>query len=459
MELRLVARARGNSKRRPQALIRADLVQSWLTASGEQTPAPGRMLPRPLMAAGLIVLGAATAAATAAILTIVGDTTARLVPARAAAAEWVEMLQTDSLRPAPWTEIEPTISGSALAAAPAPNAGEAARAFVADFVPPGAPLHAAWIVGESDLPRPKLPPEPPVGHLSLAALATQLAERPEPSRLVVDTVSPRLAAFRRLAHTAPLAMLWPYRDGLPGAQSSLGLPALSAAAIRSVGYANGATGLVALRRGDTATALLRARENVSVARHLLRQLVESGEGSAAVLIVQASDLIHAVAAFAHQPLLAGEADRLARAADEIRRPMRQHYRARALALFADPADPAAVRFMKSTALSPTARASLQASAILGHCLNAREVLFGIDPRRAALLDSVNDALSDIPRAADLVDADRRWVRWWLADQRRAAAQNLATVAEPTRPSLLIRSLGWIGLGAVRDRMLFCRAEL
>jgi hypothetical protein len=194
-----------------------------------------------------------------------------------------------------------------------------------------------------------------------------------------------------------------------------------------------------------------------VAKQLLRQLLDADAATAAVLLTQGADLTRAVGTVRKQPLLVAEADRLVRVADETRRPLRLRYRNKALALFADPSDRSGVRFVGNVTLPPSARVSLVGSAIVGHCLNAREMLFGIDARRAMLLDSASVALADLPRAAELVDADSRWLRRWLADQSGVARENVRGVQQTSRPSPLLRSLGWIGLGAVRDRMLFCRA--
>jgi hypothetical protein len=241
--------------------------------------------------------------------------------------------------------------------------------------------------------------------------------------------------------------------------SSLGLPQLSAPAIRAVAYANGATGLAALARGDTATALLRARENAAVARQLLRQLGEADAATAAVLLMQASDVLRAAAETRAQPTLAAEAERLSRAAEEVREPIRLRYRDRLLALFADPADRAGIPFVADSMLAPVTRASVEAAVIGGHCLNAREMLFGLDERRIALLDDVGIALRDLSRAAELVETDRRWLRRWVENQKATAADNVSSIDPGARPSVVLRSLGWLGLGAVRDRMLFCRALL
>src|SRR4029450_7244586 len=61
--------------------INAELVQSWVTAAGGSVGEP-RLLPsRAVFVALLVALGAATALPAAAILTVVGETTARLIPA------------------------------------------------------------------------------------------------------------------------------------------------------------------------------------------------------------------------------------------------------------------------------------------------------------------------------------------------------------------------------------------
>src|SRR6185436_787983 len=225
--------------------------------------------------------------------TVVGETTARLIPARAAAAEWMQMLQTDSLRPPRWSQVEALLGATSVpTSAGAARTDGVAHAFVAAFAGPDTASGAAWIVDRADLARGG--PEPFVGNLSLVALARQFAAEGLPSRMSADTTSPRLAAFRRLAHAPMLPELWAYRAGLPGVRSTFAMPTLSADAMRAVGYANAVTGLVALSHGDTTTALLRSRENAGVAKQLLRQLLDADAATAAVLLTQAADLTRAV---------------------------------------------------------------------------------------------------------------------------------------------------------------------
>src|SRR5439155_23562872 len=138
-------------------------------------------------------LGAATALPAAAILTIVGETTARLIPARADAAEWVEMLQIDSLRPMAWREIDSSMaassgsrsagSRSSASRSSASRSSDAAladmdarRLFVAQFMNPDQPAESAWIVNPVDVPR--LPPENSPANANLDDLARHLRDAP-----------------------------------------------------------------------------------------------------------------------------------------------------------------------------------------------------------------------------------------------------------------------------------------
>ena len=65
-------------------------------------------------------------------------------------------------------------------------------------------------------------------------------------------------------------------------------------------------------------------------------------------------------------------------------------------------------------------------------------------------------LSDLQRADEIVETGRRWLRHWTASQRTVAAENVALFVRDRHPSRLLESLGWIGFGSVRDRMLVCR---
>jgi hypothetical protein len=265
-----------------------------------------------------------------------------------------------------------------------------------------------------------------------------------------------LGPLRALAHVPALPELWGYRPGLPYAESPFAIPVFRPITIRRVGNANALAGLVALARGDTATALLRARENVAVARQLTRQLDDQDAAAAALLVLQASQVIRSIGEANGSPVLAAESDHLERVADELRRPVRLRYGTKALGLFADPANSSGIQLFGDSTLAPSSRVVLILPAIFGHCLNAREMLFGIDPRRLALLDSASVRLRDIPRADEIVSTGRRWLARWVQDQRGVAAENVNSILRIQNPSRLIMSLGWIGLGGVRDRMLVCR---
>jgi hypothetical protein len=441
--------------------IKPELVQSWLTASGDSAVhAPGRLPSRGVFVAVLVALGAATALPAAAILTVVGETTARLIPARAAAAEWVDGLRTDSLRPMAWREVDALMAASAIRLVPSlpgdPNG--VIRGFVAGFIEVAhRAADSAWIVEPGEVSQ--LPTESALHAPSLEDAARELRTSTSAAtlaRLGVDTTSPRLGPFRAIAHVPTLSDLWGYRPGIPHVGSPFEIPVFRPTTIRRVGNNNALSGLLALGRGDTVTALLRARENVAVARQLTRQLDDQDAATAALLVLQASQVIHSISEAKGSPVHAAEADHLERVADELRRPVRLRYGAKALGLFADPANSSGVQLFGDSTLAPSSRVVLILPAIFGHCLNAREVLFGIDPRRQALLDSASVRLRDIPRADEIVSTGRRWLARWVRDQRGVAAENVNSILRLRNQSRLIKSLGWIGLGGVRDRMLVCR---
>jgi hypothetical protein len=440
--------------------IKPEVVQSWVAAAGASITEPRRMPSRAAFVAVLVALGAATALPAAAILTVVGETTARLIPARATAAEWVDMLQTDSLRPMAWRDVDTLMATSALRPIPAMGASrdDALRNFVKSFIAVDhRPADSAWIVKPVESLR--LPPEAPLRAGSLEEAARQLRHASAAAameRLGRDTLSPRINEFRAFARLPLLPELWAYQPGIPYVESPFAIPVFRLATIRRVGYANAAAGLVALGRGDTATALLRARENVAVARQLTRQLDEMDASAAALLVLQGSQIMRAVAEANGQPVLAAEAEHLERAADELRRPIRLRYTAKALGLFADPSSPAGARLFGDSTIAPSTRVALLFPAIFGHCLNAREMLFGVAAERMALLDSASVRLRDVPRAGEVVATGRQWLARWLSDQRGVAAENVQTIVRAQGSSRLIKSLGWIGLGGVRDRMLVCR---
>ncbi len=120
----------------------------------------------------------------------------------------------------------------------------------------------------------------------------------------------------------------------------------------------------------------------------------------------------------------------------------------ARALMADPDAPPGLGFIGDTRFPPSVRVLLAVRGIPGgYCLDPREVLFGIDPRRETTLRTARKMLHDVRGGDTLVMAAERWL------------QTVATGAssETAVPGWLA-PLGWVGLGGVRTRAAICLAD-
>lgn len=131
------------------------------------------------------------------------------------------------------------------------------------------------------------------------------------------------------------------------------------------------------------------------------------------------------------------------------------------AIFADPGSAAGRRLMTSSLLSPSERAELPRQIGAGLCMNARELLFGADPRRIALVRSV--ALpQDGGAPGATVARSAQATEEWLTDPAGARA-NRAPSAGAERRALLSRAsgrvLGLLGLSGLRERIEYCAAFL
>jgi hypothetical protein len=112
---------------------------------------------------------------------------------------------------------------------------------------------------------------------------------------------------------------------------------------------------------------------------------------------------------------------------------------------ADPVSPPGLRFVGDTTLSPADRWALTGAALTGFCDNTREVLFGIDRRRSALIDASVQALRDIPGS----DAWGRLHRQWLAD-------GLPVPPDVSSSGQRVQTRGVLGFPS---RLRFCTTQL
>jgi hypothetical protein len=384
--------------RRRLVPVRSEVVDAWLHAFGGASRSRGRLayralvfgIPSLLAAALTIGLGAAAAAA------FVADELRR----SADPSEWLASLASDSLRPMSWQNFDSLLTavGARPQASAQPDTAAAQLLFARGWAPGSLPAFVA--VDSAALAA--LPSTLPTcrGGVRLSRDTTRFAAA------AADTVTPWLEVWRRVARSAPIPNLAGLRAGIPGVRAIW--PPNEAhtieywGAVGTLACLNTSAALLAQRRGDTAAALARLRENIAVGRHLLRSpwFIETWLGRGVL-----DSVVPALRLIARQT----RDERLARQADALREALaRVSADGRALsrvwpALFANLEDTVGLHVMGDSTFVPWRRADgAYTGIVVGSCLNPREILFGVDSRRADLLRRGAARLADISRAGDVV---------------------------------------------------------
>jgi hypothetical protein len=276
-------------------------------------------------------------------------------------------------------------------------------------------------------------------------------------RLAMDTLSPVLALWRRLARSGPLPSLALVRPGVQEGEIPMIVQFVNGG---GADERNLAAGLLALRKHDSATALLRARENIAVGRQVMRSPLPMDHMIGLSWAMGGEKLMQLTGRVMHDPSLVAEGERL----DVRRRQMEMDLRpwviGGAQLLMADPVEPVLLHFLADTTLLPAARAVAASAAVTGYCLNTREILLGVDPRRRDVLDRVGAALGNTPRMDDIVHAARRELDGWIASPAAVNARYVDTLyarlqITPGAQTVLVAPLGWIRLHGLSARIGFC----
>jgi serine/threonine-protein kinase len=383
--------------RRRLVPVRSEVVDAWLHAFGGAGRSRGRLayrvfvfgVPSLLAAALTIGLGAAAAAA------FVADELRR----SADPSEWLASLSSDSRSPLSWQSFDSLLAavGDVRRASAQPDTAATQLLFALGWA--SGPLPAFLAVDSAALAA--LPAILPTcrGGVRLSRDTTRFAAA------TADTLTPWLEVWRRVARSAPIPNLAGLRAGIPGVRAIY--PVFDAGlqeylkTVTTLACLNMSAALIAQRRGDSAVALERLRENVAVGRHLLRSpwAYELLLGHRVLLGVGPS--LRSIASQTHDERLAREADALREA---LRRIMSEGQAlSRVLpALFANLDEPAGLRVVGDSTFVPALRVDgAHAGIVAGSCLNPREILFGVDARRTDLLRRGAAKLADIPRAGDV----------------------------------------------------------
>jgi len=374
---------------------------------------------------------------------VVRRTEAQLAARRAEAA-WpaVEALMVRSAR----------FPGSAPVAA-APDTG-AARLLATASVSLNRLHTAPWAIDTAVLAR--LGANQPTSRGNAPRMAIKLLPGTLPDSVRValarDTLSPWLATWRRAARSAPFAPLWMYEPGLPGVTDPYSLTLPSFAAIKGLSWRNASSGVLALAKGDTATAVRRLRENIAVGLQLAREPMTMHHMIGRAIVRDGAFMLAEVGRVAGDSALVREGTRLDTTARYDMVPAQQSPLGWG-AMAADPASPAALRFLHDGALAPAQRAAVAQGIVLGGCQRTREVLFGFDARRADATEREVARLgADAAGVARMSELWLRGARAWTSDVAAATA-NLRD-RDRARPPLL-RALERAGLDGVAARLTIC----
>ena len=286
----------------------------------------------------------------------------------------------------------------------------------------------------------------PPRHTSLSQLWRTLPKRlPREtySALTEDTLVRALRLWRRVAYSRPLPGLWMYTGDLDEFTApDVDLPLFRAQDVLELAAKNEAGALLHIAAGQKNAAVGRARENIAVGGHLLRDPIHGWLG--ADVVSDGADILHGVGLLTGDRQLLMEAERLSATigSDDVTRRGPWF----GAALMADPREPVGIEIVADSARPEYVRWWSIAGVVPGFCGSAREILFGVNPERRAVLDRAATLVEDTPRSNEWVAMNQRWLDAWVSSGPTTRQQ---------LPRWLV-PLPWIGLRRVADRIAYCR---
>ncbi|MBL0172753.1 MAG: hypothetical protein IPP90_19005 [Gemmatimonadaceae bacterium] len=247
-----------------------------------------------------------------------------------------------------------------------------------------------------------LGPLSPIDSITLAQIVALLTAPADSATWIphaaADTAhAATTAAYRRWTRSAPLTAFWGIRPGFPGIEDSRAVPMLRLQPLKRLWKESEAAADSALSAGDTDTALLRARETLAGARHLINQPSPIDALVGRVMLSDGAKLLARAALQADQPALHSSAQRLlsmTRAWTPVPRGL----------WTMSPRTAASTNLLDMAGdrtLSPATRFVAIEVMVAGACVNTREVLFGPSAARHEAVNAMIDAAGDIPRLSEL----------------------------------------------------------
>ena len=231
----------------------------------------------------------------------------------------------------------------------------------------------------------------PVDSLVLAQLV-ELVTSP------ADSASTRaMASYRGWARLRPLPAFWNSRAGFTDSPDPRSITALYGKPLQRLANANEAAADSALLAGDATTAMLRARENIAVAQHLLWQPHLWDAALGRKMMLSGAKLLARASLQGQQHTLHESAQRLVALATalqpiprELMAPNRVY-----------PSDSTLEQLARDRSLHPATRFHAIELMVESACRHPREVLFGPTMERHAAVDAMIDAARDISRLEEL----------------------------------------------------------
>jgi hypothetical protein len=226
---------------------------------------------------------------------------------------------------------------------------------------------------------------------------------------------------------------------------------------------NAAAAVLALAGGDRNGALTRLHENVAAAWRLFRDPGWPAVYSGLAILGHAVADLGAMGRALEDGAVSAEAYRLRTVYDSLKPRVVEFWwggqnvvpaaMPGSYLLFADPDHPGGLRDIADTTLPPSSRFQMAAAIRWSYCANAREILFGIDRRRKAMMDAARLRLADIPRSGDWVGTHARALDLMIADPwREFVAEHMAAGGIVGIPAAL-------GMRGVAARIGFCMAQM
>ena len=358
-----------------------------------------------------------------------------------------------------WLALDASIAAAARAIGAGTVKDEAAAGRIASFARRG--RDSDRYLRDDGLPTPVPARAAVPGSVRMAAFAAlpAPAARAVLDSLAGDTLDARLGPWRALARSAPLPVLWLYSERVAELRDPYLIPNLPFGASKELAGRNASAALLAYAAGDVDLAVTRLRENVAAAGQLARSPMLLSQLVAHAIIGEAASMLGHVAVARGDSALAREAAALAGATGQRpsgERPSGQRPSGARMvqalpAWFADPADPRGPALVGDRSLPPGQRVVAASGVVTGYCMRARELLFGVSPRRRETLRAAAQQLADVEGADAMIALYGRW----LDDLIERPRETLRTMGRQRDERGLARSASRPVVGGVSARLYAC----